>query len=146
MVGMKVRCLRSTWSCPAIGGWPSGQERGPVRAERRHPLHAESHPQPSEAARQPPSEGTTKWPLRKQLTCLQDLAHTESTNETLPMGLAQAKFPGTAGHPGARDLLESPSEQHVASVAFLSFCLYRPARPPRPCNYVAVSMDFAFPI
>lgn len=47
------------------------------------------------------------------------------TNETLPIGLSQAKFPGTAGRPGARDLLESPSEQHMSSVAFCLFCVYR---------------------
>lgn len=41
------------------------------------------------------------------------------TNEALPIGLSQAEFPGTAGRPGARDLSESPSEQHMSSVAFL---------------------------
>ena len=54
------------------------------------------------------AEKPTKWRLRKQFTCLQDLAHTESTNEALPIGLSQAKFPGTAGRPGARDLLRVP--------------------------------------
>lgn len=62
------------------------------------------------------------------------------TNEALPIGLSQAEFPGTAGRPGARDPLESPSEQHMSSVAFLLFCTYRRAWP--PFDWIAISVDF----
>ena len=87
------------------------------------------------------AEKPTKWRLRKQFTCLQDLAHTESTNEALPIGLSQAKFPGTAGRPGARDLLESPLEQHMSSVAFLLLCIYKQAWSPLPSDWSAELMD-----
>lgn len=106
--------------------------RSVVRAERKHPspqggIHGPVVPPP-----RPPAESLTKRCLRKLFPYLQDLAHIELTNETLPIGLSQAKFPGTAGRPGARDLLESPSEQHMSSVGFLLFCIYRQAWPPPP--------------
>ena len=144
--GMKAWCLRRTRSCHPIWGQPSGQECALVRTEKTPPLHREELAAPL-GCPQPPAEEPTKWHLRKQFTCLQDLAHTESTNEALPIGLSQAKFPGTAGHPGARDLLESPSEQHMSSVAFLLFCIYRQAWPPLPSDWSADLMDlFFFPI
>lgn len=62
------------------------------------------------------------------------------TNETLLIGLSQAKFPGTVGHPTASHLWESPSEQHMSSVAFFSLGMYRPAWYPLPCDQLAVSM------
>lgn len=137
---------KGMWSCHPIQGQPSGQECGLVRAERRHPLHTKRSSQPRWAAPQIPTEEPTKWRLRKQFTCLQDLAHTESTNETLPIGLSQAKFPGTAGRPSARDLLEPPSEQHMSSKAFLLFCIYRQAWPPLPFDWIAVSWISFFPM
>ena len=119
------------------GAWP-GQDR-----EKTPPLRGEELAAPL-GRPQPPAEEPTKWRLRKQFTCLQDLAHTESTNEALPIGLSQAKFPGTAGRPGARDLLESPSEQHMSSVAFLLFCIDRQAWSPLPSDWSAELMGLFF--
>ena len=119
------------------GAWP-GQDR-----EKTPPLHGEELAAPL-GRPQTPAEEPTKWRLRKQFTCLQDLAHTESTNEALPIGLSQAKFPGTAGRPGARDLLESPSEQHMSSVAFLLFCIDRQAWSPLPSDWSAELMGLFF--
>lgn len=65
------------------------------------------------------------------------------TNETLPIGLPQARFPGAAGRPGARGLLESPSEQHMSSVALPLLCTFIQARPPPPSDWIAASMVFS---
>lgn len=113
-----------------------------VRAERRHPSPQGGIHSPTEPPPHLPAESLTKWCLRKPFPYLQDLAHTELTNETLPIGLSQAKFPGTAGRPGARHLLESPSEQHMSSVGFLLFCIYRQPWPPPPFDWIAVSINF----
>lgn len=78
---------------------------------------------------------------KKQFIYLQDLAQTGLANETLPIGFTQAKFPGTAGRPGARDLLESPSEQHMSSPAFVF--IYSQAWPPLPFDWISIWRVFS---
>lgn len=65
------------------------------------------------------------------------------TNETLPIGLSQARFPGAVGRPSARDLLESPSEQHMSSVALPLFCMFVQAQPPPPSDWIAALKVFS---
>lgn len=125
----RVRCEEQVVPSPRLKSVFWTGTRSVVRAERKHPssrggIHGPAVPP------QLPAASLTEWCLRKQFPYLQDLARTELTNETLPIGLSQAKFSGTVGRPGARDLLESPSEQHMSSVGFLLFRVYRQAWPP----------------
>lgn len=139
MVGMKKE---QVVLCPHLRLLFWTEVRSVVRAERKQPSPQEGMPGPAGPPPHPPAELLTKRCLRKPFPYLQDLAHAELTNETLPIGLSQAKFPGTAGRPGARDLLESPSEQHMSSVGFLLFRIYRQAWPPPPFDWIAVPINF----
>lgn len=123
----------SPLACPAVGMEGGGRGRCPARHPGR-PLGRRvvcgqdrgipAHPGPA-APSTAAAEEPTKRCQRRQLTCLQ--GPSRITNEPLPIGLSQAKFPGTCRPTRCQRPIRVPIG---AAYVFcgISFILHRPTR------------------